>query len=86
MVALPDKPVIVSEIIIQNVVLYCYHTQVDIAQKLVCGYHVPSHQIAILTPYSAQKEVINEKLQQTTVLSGIPAKTITESQGRVLKI
>ena len=63
---------------------------------LVCGYHVSSSEIAILTPYSAQKEAIKEKLQQRKeqqkkrkekrILGDIPVKTITESQGRTLII
>ena len=67
----------------------------DIAQKLVCEFNVPSSEITILTPYSAQKEAINEKLQrkkeqqkknqERRVLGDIPVKTITESQGRVFK-
>ena len=65
----------------------------DIAQKLICEFNVPSSQIAILTPYSAQKEAINEKLRrrkeqqrknkEKKVLGDIPVKTITESQGRI---
>ena len=62
-------------------------------QKLVCEFNVPSSEIAILTPYTAQKEAINEKLQRRKeqqkkkkdrkVLGDIPVKIITESQGRV---
>ena len=65
----------------------------DIAQKLICEFNVPSSEIAILTPYSAQKEAINEKLRrrkeqqkknkEKKVLGDIPVKTITESQGRI---
>ena len=64
-------------------------------QKLVCEFNVPSSEIAILTPYTAQKEAINDKLrwrkepqkknQERKVLGDIPVKTITESQGRVFK-
>ena len=64
-------------------------------QELVCQFNVPSGQIAILTPYTAQKEAINEKLrrrkeqqkknEERKVLGDIPVKTITESQGRMFK-
>ena len=70
------------------------YKQVDIAEKLVCQYDVPNSEIAILTPYSAQKEVIKEKLtkriQQPKIKrerrlrnlrDNLTVKTITESQG-----
>ena len=68
------------------------YKQVDIAEKLVCQYDVANSEIAILTPYSAQKEVIKEKLTQRirqpkireirrNLRNDIQVKTITESQG-----
>ena len=66
------------------------YKQVDIAEKLVCQYDVPHSEIAILTPYSAQKEVIKEKLTQRIrqpkikrerrLRDNLKVKTITESQ------
>lgn len=57
--------------------------QAHIAETLVCQYKVPSEEIAVLTPYSAQKEVIKDKLKQRRELRNktILVKTITESQG-----
>ena len=67
----------------------------EIAEKLVCQYRVPNSEIAILTPYSAQKEVIGEELKkkmeqqkrrrmERKLNENIQVKTITESQGRLL--
>ena len=64
----------------------------DIAERLVCHYRVPNSEIAVLTPYSAQKEAINEELQQRITRQrgmrlerklneNIQVKSITESQG-----
>ena len=64
----------------------------DIAERLVCHYRVPNSEIAVLTPYSAQKEAIGEELQHRIVRQkgkrlerklneNIQVKTITESQG-----
>lgn len=52
-------------------------------EVLVCQYKVPSREIAVLTPYSAQKEAIKDKLSQRRDLEkkNIVVKTITESQG-----
>ena len=57
--------------------------QAHIAETLVCQYKVSSREIAVLTPYSAQKEVIKDKLNQRRELKNknILVKTITESQG-----
>ena len=73
--------------------LYIYH-QVEIAEKLVCHYRVPNSEIAILTPYSAQKEAISEELKkkieqqkkrrlEQRLKDNIQVKTITESQGEL---
>ena len=64
----------------------------DIAERLVCHYRVPNSEIAVLTPYSAQKEEIGEELKQRIARQkgkrlerklneNIQVKTITESQG-----
>ena len=65
----------------------------DIAEKLVYQYKVPNTEIAVLTPYSAQKEAISEELKQRVERNRaqrrerrldekrIQVKTITESQG-----
>ena len=67
----------------------------EIAETLVCHYDVPNSEIAVLTPYSAQKEVISEKLKQRQAQQRtqkrrrslddklLRIKTITESQGEV---
>ena len=66
----------------------------EIAEKLVCQYKVPNSEIAILTPYSAQKEAIGEELKkkmeqqrgrrmERKLNENIQVKTITESQGRL---
>ena len=67
--------------------------QVEIAEKLVCHFRVPNSDIAILTPYSAQKEAISEELkkkieqqrrrQGRKLNDNIQVKTITESQGEL---
>ena len=65
----------------------------NIAEKLICQYNVPNSEIAILTPYSAQKEEIKQKLTQRIhnpkirerrrkLSDEIKVKTITESQGQ----
>ena len=38
-------------------------------------------EIAVLTPYSAQKEEIKKQIRPKQSLNGIVIKTITESQG-----
>ena len=65
----------------------------EIAEKLVCQYRVPNSEIAILTPYSAQKDAIGEELKKKMEQQRrrrmerrlndniIEVKTITESQG-----
>ena len=68
----------------------------EIAEKLVCHYRVPNSEIAILTPYSAQKEAISEELkkkieqqrrrQGRKLNNNIQVKTITESQGELLLV
>ena len=65
----------------------------EIAEKLVCHFRVPNSEIAILTPYSAQKEAISEELkkkieqqrrrQGRKLNDNIQVKTITESQGEL---
>ena len=66
----------------------------DIAERLVCVHRVPNSEIAILMPYSAQKEEISRKLRQRIEQQTrgrqevklnekqLQVKTITESQGK----
>ena len=66
----------------------------DIAERLVCVHRVPNSEIAILTPYPAQKEEISRKLRQRIEQQTrgrqevklnekqLQVKTITESQGK----
>ena len=66
----------------------------DIAERLVCVHRVPNSEIAIITPYSAQKEEISRKLRQRIEQQTrgrqevklnekqLQVKTITESQGK----
>ena len=61
------------------------HEQVDIAEHLLSNYHVNPEEIAVITPYSAQKEEIKTKLKKRGV-DGIAVKTITESQGVCVSI
>ena len=67
----------------------------EIAEKLVCHYRVPNSEIAILTPYSAQKEAISEELkkkmeqqkrgrQERKLNDNMQVKSITESQGELI--
>ena len=67
----------------------------EIAEKLVCHYRVPNSEIAILTPYSAQKEAISEELkkkmeqqkrgrQKRKLNDNMQVKSITESQGELI--
>ena len=66
----------------------------DISERLVCRFNVPNSEIAILTPYTAQKEAISDELirrreqqkkqKERRVLGDIQIKTITESQGELV--
>ena len=67
----------------------------EIAEKLVCHYRVPNSEIAILTPYSAQREAISEELkkkmeqqkrgrQERKLNDNMQVKSITESQGELI--
>ena len=62
---------------------------------MVCHYRVPNSEIAILTPYSAQKEAISEELkkkmeqqkrgrQERKLNDNMQVKSITESQGELI--
>lgn len=57
----------------------------EVAELLVSNYHVSPEEIAVITPYSAQKEEIKTRLK-TTCVDGIAVKTITESQGKFISI
>lgn len=59
--------------------------QVRIVQVLHQDYRVETQQLAILTPYSAQKSMIKKKLQQHGRLKEIKVSTITESQGKQMR-
>jgi len=54
---------------------------VEIAEVLIHAHKISSGQIAVLTPYSAQKEEIKIQLTKRKV-TGVTVKTITESQGK----
>ena len=53
--------------------------QVEIVETLCKVHKVPAHQIAILTPYSAQKIVIDKMMKEMKL--AIKVASITESQG-----
>ena len=56
--------------------------QVEIVQTLCKDHKVPPDQIAILTPYSAQKVVIEKKMEEFKLdIKATPVRSITESQG-----
>lgn len=65
---------------IDIILVYCLLSQVSIAKTLVQRHHVPNREIAVLTPYSAQKEEIKKRMNAQH-LGDILVKTITESQG-----
>jgi len=54
---------------------------VEIVQTLLRKHKVNSHEVAILTPYSAQKVVIQRELKTAKLDGGIRVATISESQG-----
>ena len=54
-------------------------TQVKIAETLCRVHKVPTHQIAVLTPYSAQKLLIDKMMKEANLT--IKVASITESQG-----
>ena len=54
-------------------------TQVKIAETLCEVHKVPTHQIAVLTPYSAQKLLIDKMMKEANLT--IKVASITESQG-----
>ena len=56
--------------------------QVKIAETLCKVHKVPTHQIAILTPYSAQKIIIDKMMKEAKLT--IKVASITESQGESL--
>ena len=57
----------------------------EIVRVLHCKHKVPNCQIAVLTPYKAQKEKIKDKLKQGEPddLKNIQVESISESQGRL---
>lgn len=56
-----------------------YYTQAEIVQTLCKDHKVDINQIAVLTPYSAQKVVIAKKMKEVKL--DIKVASITESQG-----
>ena len=55
--------------------------QVDIAKVLIRRHKVETKHIAVLTPYSAQKNLIEEKMSKANL--NVKVASITESQGEV---
>ena len=53
-------------------------TQVKITETLCRVHKVPTHQIAALTPYSAQKLLIDKMMKEANLI--IKVASITESQ------
>ena len=58
-----------------------FSSQVEIARVLNKRHKVETKQIAVLTPYSAQKNLIEEEM--TNAHLNIKVTSITESQGEV---
>ena len=56
--------------------------QVEIAKTLFEVHKVPTDEIAVLTPYSAQKFLINKKMKEAGL--NIKVASITESQGEII--
>lgn len=57
-----------------------FFLQVQIVSVLHNAKRIPKDKIAVLTPYSSQKDVILHHMN-TQGLSGITVQTVTESQG-----
>ena len=55
--------------------------QIKIAGVLLSEYNVPVKEIAILTPYSAQKNKLLKMVDSSNLLQGLKVASITESQG-----
>ena len=53
----------------------------EIVEVLIHTHKISSSEIAVLSPYSAQKEEIKIQLTKRKV-TGVAVKTITESQGK----
>ena len=47
-------------------------------------YSIETSDIAVLTPYNAQKTYIADRIEEMPALSGIKVRSITDSQGRCL--
>jgi superfamily I DNA and/or RNA helicase/exoribonuclease R len=54
---------------------------IRIAQNLVSRYNIKTSDIAVLTPYNAQKTDIADRIEEMPALSGIKVRSITDSQG-----
>lgn len=63
-----------------NCVFICFWMQADIVQVLMSRHKVKAETLAILTPYSAQKEEISKSLKGRGI-ADVTVKSITESQG-----
>ena len=60
---------------------YKINIQVEIARVLHRDHGVPVEEIAILTPYSAQKDKIQKESQATRDIRKLKVASINESQG-----
>ena len=58
--------------------------QIGIATALHKDHKVDLEQIAVLTPYSAQKNLINKKLKEAEL--DVKVASITESQGEYIQL
>ena len=56
--------------------------QAEIAEALISRHKVEPGEIAVITPYSAQKEEVKKQLGREGV-EGVTVKTITDSQGKL---
>ena len=58
------------------------YMQVEIIRVLISRHQISVEQIAVLTPYSAQKNVIEDKLHKARLK--VKVASITDSQGEFL--
>ena len=63
--------------------MVCLLLQVQIAKVLNIRHKVNTSHIAVLTPYSAQKNLIEDKMKEANLK--IKVASITESQGKVYR-
>ena len=61
---------------------YAGFNQIEIARILHCKHKIPLEEIAVLTPYSAQKNKILKMVKKPDeTLCNLKVASITESQG-----